>query len=43
MTGTDASTILEHAARKTVELHLGDAYGKLGIRSPKALPEALSP
>ena len=29
--------------RKTVELHLGNAYGKLGIRSRKELPEALAP
>jgi ATP/maltotriose-dependent transcriptional regulator MalT len=28
--------------RKTVELHLGKAYGKLGIRSRKDLAEALS-
>ena len=27
--------------RKTVELHLGHAYGKLGIRSRAQLPEAL--
>lgn len=27
--------------RKTVELHLGNAYGKLGIRSRAQLPEAL--
>ncbi|WP_040600681.1 helix-turn-helix domain-containing protein, partial [Patulibacter medicamentivorans] len=27
--------------RKTVEVHLGNAYGKLGIRSRTQLPEAL--
>lgn len=28
--------------RKTVELHLGNAYGKLDIRSRSQLPEALA-
>ncbi len=29
--------------RKTVELHLGNVYGKLGIRSRTQLPDALQP
>jgi DNA-binding CsgD family transcriptional regulator len=29
--------------RKTVEVHLGSAYGKLGIKSRAQLPDALGP